>query len=142
MLLALLALEYSMGWLAYSAFDFVVETDNLFFDAFALYFFALMAIDAAVCKWMLSFNSSRAITYACLNIVSIIAHFYGLTVFINGLDKGAYSYMLEILLYAKIIVVVMPDVRRTVRHIIDSVRGSLVYSPSVVFATSALGVFK
>lgn len=138
MLLHLLALEYIMGEIAYFSFDFMF----LGFDAFIFYFFALMAIDAFVCKWMVNKGTLRSLAYASLSIMSILVHIHGITTFIKQFDKEIYIHALEALFYAKLAVAVIPDVRQSLRHFIDSIRDRVVYSPSVIFATSIYGAYK
>lgn len=127
----LLALDYLLGFMAYHAFDFLFDG----WDAFVLYFFALIAIEVVVCQSMIKINSLRAKAYATLNIIAIPVHVYGLIVFIMMLDYKIYESLLMSLLCAKIVAVVMPDVRNSVRHCYDSIRDRLVGGGSFLFAT-------
>tara|TARA_R110000782_G_scaffold270483_1_gene371890 strand:- start:71136 stop:71549 length:414 start_codon:yes stop_codon:yes gene_type:complete len=133
-MILLLAFDYIFGELAYSAFDRVAYG----IDVFALYFFALMGIEAVICYFMFKINSMRATAYATLNIIAIPAHFYGLYVFVGFLDSSTYASILLSLLCAKIAVVVMPDVRNHIRRCVDNFRDSMAYSPSFVFITSTV----
>ena len=128
-MILLLAFDYIFGELAYSIFDRVIGD----FDLFIFNFFSIMGIEAIICCFMLKINTMRATAYATLNIIAMLAHMYGLYVFVEMIDSSAYTSMLLSLLCAKIAVVVMPDVRYHIGRFFNHIRDIVAYSSSFIF---------